>query len=78
MKVVDPRVSYETLWLRCMVLGPEGANDRRQIRQLARSHLWLETRNLLRSYGFTEAEIAMLMGTHRSHARVEKFSWREK
>jgi hypothetical protein len=36
------------------------------VKALARSSLWLETRSLLREHGFTEAEIAQLMGIHPS------------
>jgi hypothetical protein len=36
------------------------------VRPLARSPFWLETRSVLREYGFTEAEIAHLMGLHPS------------
>jgi len=57
--------SYELLALRLYVYGPEAA-DRRVVRSLSRGPLWLETRNLLRRYEFTQAEIATLTGVHRS------------
>jgi hypothetical protein len=58
------RVRYELLALRLYVHGPE-AVSRRVVRGLSRGGLWLETRNLLRSNNFAEAEIASLMGLHR-------------
>jgi hypothetical protein len=56
--------TFELLALRLYVHGPE-AMDKRVIRSLSRGPLWLETRNLLRGYGFSEAEVAHLTGRHR-------------
>jgi hypothetical protein len=58
-KQIDARL--ELLALRLGLYGADGI-DRRDIRALARSHLWVETRNLLRQYGFTKAEVNNLMG----------------
>jgi hypothetical protein len=55
---------FELLALRLYVRGPEAA-DLRVIRRLMRGPMWLETRNLLRTHGFTEAEISHLTGRHR-------------
>ena len=57
-------LEFELLALRLYVHGPEAA-DRDVTRRLSRGPLWLETRNLLRSRGFTEAEVAHLTGRHR-------------
>ncbi len=57
-------LEFELLALRLYVHGPE-AVDKRVTRSLSRGPLWLETRNLLRSRGFTEAEVAHLTGRHR-------------
>jgi hypothetical protein len=62
--VSDSFKRLELLAFRLHIYGPEAA-DRAVIRSLARSTYWLETRNLLRSHEFTEAEIALLMGIHR-------------
>jgi hypothetical protein len=58
------RVAFELLALRLYVHGPEVV-DRRVTRSLSRGPLWLETRNLLRGHGFTDAEVAYLTGRHR-------------
>ncbi len=58
------RIAYETLALRLNVHGPEAANDRELIRWLSRGELWLETRNLLRTNGFSAPEIALMMDRH--------------
>lgn len=55
---------FELLALRLYVSGPEAA-DLRVVKRLMRGPMWLETRNLLKGYGFTEAEIASLTGRHR-------------
>ena len=63
LPMVTTLARFELLALRLYVHGPEAA-ERRPIRALARSPLWLETRCLLRSHGFSEAEIATLMQVH--------------
>jgi hypothetical protein len=60
---VTPRTRLELLALRLALHGYDGL-DRRAVRALGRSTLWLETRNLLREHGFTEAEIATLIAVH--------------
>jgi len=54
-------VAFELFALRLEAYGP-GAIDPAAARLLARGPQWLELRNLLRSYGLTRAEIAMLTG----------------
>jgi len=56
-------VLLERLALGLIVHGPTVATLR-AVRPLARSPLWLETRNLLREHGFTEEDISYLMGAH--------------
>lgn len=55
------RWRFELLALRLDVHGPEAA-EVRTIRSLANSPLCLETRFLLRGHGFTDTDIAELMG----------------
>lgn len=57
-------IRFELLALRLYVHGPEAA-DLRVVQRLMRGPYWLETRNLLRTHGFTEAEISYLTGRHR-------------
>ena len=56
-------IDFERLALGLIVHGPTAATIA-TVRPLAYSPLWLETRNLLREHGFTEAEIAHLMNKH--------------
>jgi hypothetical protein len=61
--MISDRVRLELQALRLHAYGPEGL-DIRAIRVLARTPLWLETRFLLRSHGFSESEIAQFMNLH--------------
>jgi hypothetical protein len=57
----NTRRAFELLALRLEVHGPEAAT-RAAVRDLRSGPITLEARNLLRSHGFTRAEIAELMG----------------
>ena len=57
----DKHREFDQLEFALAVHGPRAATLK-AVRALARSPLWLETRILLQEYGFTEAEIAHLMG----------------
>lgn len=59
------RYVFELLAIRMRAYGQEGL-DRLAVRALSKSPLWLETRILLRTHGFTDAEIAILTGIHPS------------
>lgn len=53
--------TFERLALRLYVHGPDGM-DVRAAKSLLRGPLWLETRNLLRGYGFEPSEISAIAG----------------
>jgi hypothetical protein len=61
--VIHAAKQFDQLEFQLMTHGRSAATLR-TVRGLALTPLWLQTRILLQEHGFTEAEIAYLMGIH--------------
>lgn len=62
-KAPSDRYLFEVMALRLEIHGPAAAT-RATIRQLVRSSMAMETQWLLRSHGFSDADIAVVTGIH--------------